>query len=352
MRKRNAGVFERPLRSGVWWISYRDGSGLRHREKIGPRDDALAAIVERRRQVLEGKYVSPQLRRRTLTFRQLARDAMAHRKLRLRPRSYETDISRLTRLLPSIGATPAAGLTADAIDKVLDSLRTEGLAGSTANRYRSLLSAIFSYAARTGRIHSNPLQLVKRFREGESRVRYLLGAEEQKLREVIRANCPEREAEIDLALYTGMRRGEQFTLRWRDVDLERGILTVRGKTGIRHIVANSSAKSALELLRSRRREGAEFVCPETQSESQRDWRRWFERAARAAGVEDFRWHDLRHSFASRLVMAGVDIRTVQELLGHKSITMTMRYSHLSPDHRQVAAEKIGAAPLANSSHEK
>jgi site-specific recombinase XerD len=347
MWKRSPGIFQRPPGSGVYWIFYRDGAGLRHREKIGPRDDALAAIVERRRTVLEGKYVSPQLRRRSLTFRQLARDAMQHRKLRLRPRSYETDASRLARLLPSIGAKPAAGLTADAIDKLLDSLRAGGLEGSTANRYRSLLSAIFSYGVRTGRINSNPLELVKRFREGESRVRYLLGVEEQKLREVIRANCPEREAEIDLALHTGMRRGEQFTLRWRDVDLERGILTVRGKTGCRHIVANSSARAALEHLLSRRRDGGHFVCAETQSESQRDWRRWFERAARAAGIEDFHWHDLRHTFASRLVMAGVDIRTVQELLGHKSITMTMRYSHLNPDHRQVAAEKIAAAPLPN-----
>ena len=351
MRKQNSGVFERPLRSGIWWISYRDGAGVRHREKIGKRDDALAVIVERKRQVLEGKYVSP-LRRRTLSFRQLARDAFEHRKLRLRPRSYETDVSRLGVLLPMIGAMPAAGFTADAIDKILDSLRAQGLEGSTANRYRSLLSAIFSYAVRTGRIHSNPLQLVKRFREGEGRVRYLLGAEEEKLRAAIRANSPEHEAELDLALYTGMRRGEQFTLKWKDVDLDREILTVRGKTGRRFITVNSSARAAIERLASRRRDGAVFVCPETQSEDQRDWRRWFEQAVASAGIEDFKWHDLRHTFASRLVMAGVDIRTVQELLGHKSITMTMRYSHLSPDHRQAAAEKIAAAPLANSSQEK
>lgn len=342
------GIFERPPRSGIWWIYYRDAEGIRHREKIGPRDSALAAVIERRSQISEGKFVSPLLRRRTLTFRDLARDAMEHRKLRLRPRSYETDLSRLKALLRLIGALPVAMLTPGAIDRVLDKLRSQGVAESTANRYRSLLSAILSYGARAGLIPSNPVQLVKRFREGENRVRYLLGVEERKLREAIRANCPERgsdrEAELDLALYTGMRRGEQFTLRWSDVDLERGILTVRGKTGLRHVIANSGARSALERLASRRQHGAIFVCPETRSESQRDWRRWFEAALRTAGVENFHWHDLRHTFASRLVMAGVDIRTVQELLGHKSITMTMRYAHLGADHRQAAAEKIGAAP--------
>jgi site-specific recombinase XerD len=343
MKNGSTGVFERPPHSGVWWVSYRDGAGDRHREKVGGRDAALVAVAERRSQVLEGRYVPPQTRRRTMTFRTLASEAMEHRKLRLRPRSYDTDVSRLGMLLPLMGGMATGAVTAAETDRVLDGLRTRGLAGSTANRYRSLLSAIFAYGARTGRIPSNPLQLAKRFRESEGRVRYLLQSEEKKLRAVIRANCPRREAELDLALYTGMRRGEQFTLAWRDVDLERGILTVRGKTGMRHIVLNSKARSAIKGL-AQRRKGAAFVCPEAKSGEQRDWRRWFEGAVQAAGIEDFHWHDLRHTFASRLVMKGVDIRTVQELMGHRSIVTTMRYAHLSPDHRQAAAEKICAAP--------
>jgi site-specific recombinase XerD len=67
---------------------------------------------------------------------------------------------------------------------------------------------------------------------------------------------------------------------------------------------------------------------------------WFADAVQEAGINDFDWHDLRHTFASRLVMAGVDIRTVQELLGHESIIMTMRYAHLSPQHRATALEKL------------
>jgi integrase len=79
--------------------------------------------------------------------------------------------------------------------------------------------------------------------------------------------------------------------------------------------------------------------------------RWFLDAVREAKIEDFKWHDLRHTFASRLVMAGVDIRTVQELMGHKSITMTMRYAHLSPKHRTEALEKLcGSATKTATEH--
>jgi integrase len=88
-------------------------------------------------------------------------------------------------------------------------------------------------------------------------------------------------------------------------------------------------------------EGSIYVCDETLNDTQRDWRRWFERSLREAGIKNFRWHDLRHTFASRLVMADVNLSAVQALLGHKSILMTMKYAHLSPDHTLAAAEKIG-----------
>ena len=130
------------------------------------------------------------------------------------------------------------------------------------------------------------------------------------------------------------RQGEQFSRKWRDVDLDAGTIRVQiSKNGnCRFVRLNSRALAAIRMLHAQGI-GSGRVFPNLKP-------RWFARAVREAKLEDFTWHDLRHTFASRLVMAGVDIRTVQELTGHKSITMTMRYAHLSPQHRIAALEKL------------
>jgi site-specific recombinase XerD len=341
------GIFERPRGSGMWWIDFRDSLNGRHREKIGRRAEAAQAYNRRLEEVRTGKYANRVQGK--ISFGELAREALEAKRIRLAPLSYETDLGRLNLLLPELGAVPAADLAPELLEKIFGRMRSEqNLSGSTVNRYRSLLSSIYSFAVRTGRLQANPLARVKRFKENASRVRYLKNDEEILLRAVIKSTCPEREPELDLALFTGMRRGEQFKLKWADVDLERGILTVNGKTGQRHIVVNSRAAAAIERLKSETNGpngDTKYVCSETTDDSKRDNRRWLENAANKAGLDNFHWHDLRHTFASRLVMAGVDIRTVQELMGHKSIVMTMRYAHLSPDHRAAAAEKIGGLPV-------
>lgn len=329
------GIFERPPRSGVWWISYCDGEGKRHREKVGRRSAALDALGRRRLEVKEGRYIPPRAGAR-LTFRDLANAAMTQKKLRLAPASYETDMLRLKQLLPLIGNLPADRLTPARIEETLAHFRRQ-VSSSTVNRFHALISSIYKFAVHAGRVSINPASKVKRYKENESRIRWLRPEEEKAIRDALIADA--HEYEFDLALHTGMRRGEQFGLQWKDVDLERGILTVRGKTGRRHVVANSNATAALRKLHAIT--GKEtHVSPDADNDVKRDWRRWLEDAAKKAGVEDFHWHDLRHTFASRLVMNGVDIRTVQELLGHKSIVMTMKYSHLAPDHRQAAVEKM------------
>jgi site-specific recombinase XerD len=331
------GIFERPPRSRVWWISYCDGEGKRHREKIGSRSAALDALGRRRLEVKEGRYIPPRAGAR-LTFRDLAIAAMQQKKLRLAPASYETDTLRLKQLLPLIGNLPADRLTPARIEETLAHFRRT-VSSSTVNRFHALISSIYKFAEHAGRIASNPAKKVKRYKENESRIRWLRPEEEAAIRDALVADA--HEYEFDLALHTGMRRGEQFGLQWKDVDLERGILTVRGKTGRRHVVANSQAKAALRKLHKLTSDKS-HVSPDAGAGVKRDWRRWLEDAAKKAGVKDFHWHDLRHTFASRLVMGGADIRTVQELLGHKNITMTMKYAHLAPDHRLAAAEKMVA----------
>lgn len=158
------------------------------------------------------------------------------------------------------------------------------------------------------------------------------------MRAAIEAKYPEHLPELTLSLNTGLRLSEQYGLRWEDVSLMRRSLTVpRSKNGAaRHVPLNQAALRALEALRQRNA-GSEFVCGGVTEP-----RRWFEPTVWDAGLSAFSWHCLRHTFASRLVMAGVDIRTAQELLGHKTIAMTVRYSHLAPKHTLAAVERLDA----------
>jgi integrase len=187
----------------------------------------------------------------------------------------------------------------------------------------------------------NPVRQVSPRKENNERVRFLEEHEEKILRQKIVELYPTREAEFDLALHTGMRRGEQYRLRWQDVDLRRGILTIpRSKHGeTRYIQVNSVAKQALVTL-SARGDAVGYVCPGLQGPRNRDWRRWFEDVVSKTSITNFRWHDLRHTFASRLVMAGVPLRAVQILLGHKRLETTLRYSHLGETHLREAVERL------------
>ena len=159
-------------------------------------------------------------------------------------------------------------------------------------------------------------------------------SEESSLRATIAKSYSEHLPELEIALMTGMRQGEQFGLTWHRVDLDNATVrlnkTKNGKP--RFVRLNTRALVVMRALRELSlHAGRVFANQEPY---------WFSHAVQEAGIADFHWHDLRHTFASRLVMAGVDIRTVQELLGHESITITMRYAHLSPQHRATALEKL------------
>jgi site-specific recombinase XerD len=347
------GIFEKPKGSGIYWINYYDSNGVRHREKIGKQSVAEQAYMQRREEVREGRFVEPRSAAK-LKFSEIAEARMQAKEAYLAPASLRSDRLRLKLVLDHFGEWPVQKITPEAIDRFLATIRAPRklrknkellvAKGSTANRYRSLLSSIFSFAIRSRKMTTNPCAQVQRFKEAEERVRFLDAAEEEALRKVIRKNHPDLEAEFDLALNTGMRRGEQFNITWDKIDLERGILEANGKTGRRFIPINAGARAAILQLHSISN-GSQYVCPAKSHDGQKeDWRRWFEECVTEAGIDAFRWHDLRHTFASRLVMAGVDLRTVQKLLGHSTITTTMKYAHVSDQHLAAAVATLGARP--------
>lgn len=343
-KQKMRGVFERPAGSGIWWINFYDADGVRHREKIGRESIAVEAYLQRRMEVKEGKFVAPRSGSQA-TFTEIAAERMALKKVNLSPLSIRADKYRLPQLLKILGPLPVRSLTPQKIEDALREIGERGIAGATLNRYRTLLSSIFTVAVRNGRMQANPIGKVTLRPEPSGRVRVLQDAEEKKLRKQIRADFPERVAEFDLALFTGTRKSEQFNLTWAGVDLEQRNLLVMGKGSRgkgpkrRFVPINESAKKALMTLH-RISNGSPFVCPRKKRDGQRDFSKWFEETVKRANIPDLTWHDLRHTFASRLVMSGVDLRTVQEILGHQSITTTMRYAHLSQEHRHSAVETL------------
>ena len=329
------GVFEKAPGSGEWWIRYNDAKGRYRREKAGSKSVAIKLVDKRRTEALQGKKLPETLRRATVTFAEIARDALAHSKVHKASTSYRCDAGRMEVLLGWFREYPAESITAQDIEQ---RFQKQDWSPATPNRYRALLSLTYRLAIRNGKAKENPARLVPHRLEDNARIRFLSTAEETALRGAIGANFSERIPEFDLALNTGLRLSEQYGLLWENVSIARRTLTIlRSKNGtIRHVPLNQRAVKALETLR-KHYPTSDLVCG-----GAKEPRRWFEPVLREAKVANFSWHCLRHTFASRLVMAGVDIRTVQELLGHKTIGMTVRYSHLAPKHTLTAVERLDA----------
>jgi integrase len=180
------------------------------------------------------------------------------------------------------------------------------------NRYKAFFSLAFRLGMENGRCKTNPARLVKRLREDNERTRFLSEEEEKRIREVIERDFPEHMPEFEIAPHSGARQGEQYRLSWSDMNLEGPRATLRNtKNGdTRHAPLNSVARQALRDLHNLSDEEEGRVFTGARGQPLKKPRHWWDQVLEEAGIEDFHWHDLRHTFASRLVMAGVDLRTV------------------------------------------
>ena len=336
--KKARGIYEKVRGTGIWWVRYADANGKIRREKTGNKSAAIKLYYKRKTEVLEGKKLPEKLRARKVSFAELGKDALEYSKAH--KRSYRDDEVRMARLREWLGQRPAESVSPQEIERWLLA-KAEDLKPATLNRYRALLSLVYRLAMQNGKVQSNPARLVRQRKEENGRIRFLSTEEELALRAAIRKDYLNREAELDLALNTGLRRSEQFGLTWDGVDFERRVLTVlRSKNGeARHIPLNDAAILALRSVEAYKN-GSPYVFLASDGTRLCSPRFWFSAAVEAAGLKDFTWHCLRHTFASRLVMAGVDLRTVQELMGHKTIQMTVRYAHLAPQHRLAAVQRL------------
>lgn len=335
------GVFEKVRGSGIWWIHYADASGRRRREKIGTKSAAIKMYQLRKSQAWEGKKLPASVRmRRVVRFSELVEDMLGYSKTH--KKSWDDDRHRSGKLMEKFKDEVAENITPQQFEKFLDG-RVVKLA--TRNRYRALLKLMYRLAEENRKITTNPARLLRMRKEDNGRLRFLSIEEEKKLRATIPSD---RMVELDVALNCGLRLSEQYRTEWQHVDLERRILTVPDtkNSSTRYIPLNDVALAAFRSLEKKKAGNFVFLrVPGHGANSAvgvKSPREWFDDAVEKAGIEKLTWHALRHSFASRLVMAGVDIRTVAELMGHKTIQITMRYAHLAPEHKLDAVKRLQA----------
>ncbi len=318
--KRVRGVWERIPGSGVWWIRYRV-RGVLKREKAGSKVDAIKLLMRRKDDLVQGIVKTDTVRQPAIRFGTLCDDILIF------SRNHHRDPYRIQimvkRILPEFGEKLAQAIKPADIDAWL-SRNTKTPA--TSNRYRSLFSLIFREAIHNEKCFENPARLVRQRSENNRRIRFLTDSEEASLRDAIRSHFPEHEAELTISLNTGMRLSEQYKLTWKDIDFERREINLdRTKNGSpRMIPMNDAVMEAMEGFASR----SPSTSPEARVFAIKNPNVWFKPAIAQAKIEDYRWHDNRHTFCSRLAMRGHDLKVIQQLAGHKTIEMSARYAHL------------------------
>jgi len=340
MAKKERGIFERPKGSGIWWVRYADNFGRIHREKVGPKGLAKTVYQKRKTEIREDKFFPEKLKRkREMLFEDMAKLFLEDHS-RPNKRTYQDDIYRVRRLIHAFRGKALSEISIQDIERFKGRLASE-VSPATVNRHLTLLKTLFNKAVQWGKTEVNPAKGVKLFRENNQRVRFLSEDEEMKLEAVFPSKYWHL---VEFAIHTGMRKGEMFNLRWTDINFQTSVITIpRSKSGeMRHIPMNDRVVEILRGLPSRMK--SEWVFPSatwsTPMDGDNFTKRVFIPAVKKARIEDFRWHDLRHTFASRLVMKRNDLTTVRELMGHKDIKMTLRYSHLSPAHKMTAVQTL------------
>ena len=263
--------------------------------------------------------------------------------------------------------------------KLIEHWRTKrilsGKSPSTVNRDITALKSLFTTSVKWGYLAEHPITGIKPSKvDNCGIVRFLSPEEEKKLLEAMenrehmirdkRESANKWRAErgyqtlpdlpldlfadyvkpmVLLSMHTGLRWGELAKITWGDVDFNTSILTVRGSTSkagnTRHIPLNAVAKSCLEIWK-KQTAGFDVVFASPDGKTRDNIKKAWKGLLNASQITNFRWHDLRHHFASKLVMAGVDLNTVRELLGHADLKMTLRYAHLAPEHKANAVAKL------------
>jgi integrase len=326
------GVFKRKRK---YWIDYYDSQRNRIQESShsSSKRDAEDLLSLRKSEILRGTFKRPV----KITFGELGTKYMEYAKGN--KRSWLRDEQMLEKLKAFFGSERQLREIYPADIEGFKLHRRKEVSGSTVNRELALLKRMFNLAIDWDLyLGSNPVRKVKFFQEINLGFRTLTGEEERKFL----ANATPYIRDIAVfALNTGLRIGEILSLTWERVDMEKNLLSVFAhKTHkIRPVPINAEARRVLEYWALGRKNEFVFYNHET-GEPFVDLKAGFALACRKAEIKGVTWHTLRHTFASRLLDRGADIVTVQQLLGHSTVTTTMRYTHTNLDSKRNAVAKL------------
>jgi len=338
---KSPGPAGRPVRKVAWGYTLQvNGKQERKFSAAWSKQDAQEALAER---VLERDEPKPPPEPKT--FGEVAKEYLEFKRAKGK-RTLLDDEQRLTRVLRWFGTdTPITEVTAQRIaqydrERVTEmSRRGRPVSPATVNRELAMLRHLLRLAEEWGYIEKVPR--IRLGKESQGRLRYLEEEEAARLLEACRrSKNPYLVAIATVALGTGMRKGEIMGLTWERVDFARGVLQLEQTKNDRRreVPMNQAVYSVLSALPGPKTEGPVFR--KANGAAWGNVRTAFERACRDAKIDDFRFHDLRHTFASWLVMRGRTLKEVQELLGHQSFGMTLRYAHLSPDRLRDAVASL------------
>jgi len=318
-------------RGKTWYIDhYVDGK--RYREAVGlNRKVAERALAKRMTLVAEKRFLNV-VPSQKVTYDQLAEHYTKY--ANANKLSAERDRRSIAVIRRWFGGRRLKQITALAIERYKCERRKE-VGPATVNRELACLKHMFTKAIQWDLTLENPVKKVKLFRENPGRIRYL---DKNEIARLLKEAADHLKPILVIALYTGLRKSEILNLTWEDVDFKNQLIYIRNsKNGeAREIPMANKVFSTLGSLPVRH----DRIFTHNDGSPVKDIRTCFYNAVKRAKIQDFSFHDLRHTFASYLIMNGVELVTVKELLGHKSINMTLRYAHLSPSHKQSAVNTL------------
>jgi integrase len=330
-----------------WYIDF-TFHGQRVREMIGPsRKGAENVIAKKKAEIAENKFLDVRKDPDPIKFHEFAKEFLEWARVNHKASSRTRELSNMRSLEEAFNNKNIHEITTWDIERWKVKKKGE-VKPATVNRELATLKSMLSKAVEWGKIKESPTRKVKPLKGVTKRLRYLMPDEVQRLI----SNCSDHLKPIVIvAVHTGMRKGEVLSLRWEQIDFEKGIITLVDTKNDqrRYVPMDETVKSTLMSMERKseyafcgKKPGRPLVWVELS----------FHNALEKSGIEDFKIHDLRHTFASNLVMSGVDLMTVKELLGHKTIEMTLRYAHLAPDHKMRAVNILDQVMSQNPPQEE